>query len=81
MSPGTDQIPAELSQYTQTNCIWNKEKFPEQRKEPVIVRIYKKCDTTECQLLRIITVTNCIQNRIQRISVKVHAIRTRNYWG
>jgi hypothetical protein len=57
-SPGTDQIPAELIQaggYTLRseihkliNCIWNREKLPEQWKESIIVPIYKTGDKTDC---------------------------------
>ena len=53
-SPGTDQIPAELIKAGgKTICceihkliisIWNKEELPEEWKESIIVRIYKKAD-------------------------------------
>jgi hypothetical protein len=57
-SPGTDQIPAELIRgggetlYFEIHrlicSIWNKEELPQQRKESIIVRIYKKGDKTDC---------------------------------
>jgi hypothetical protein len=57
-SPGIDQIPAELIQagrrtfpseiHKLINSIWNKEEFPEQWKESIIVPIYKKGDNTDC---------------------------------
>jgi len=34
------------------NSIWNKEELPEEWKEPVIVRIYKKGDKTACSNYR-----------------------------
>jgi hypothetical protein len=61
-SPGTDQIPAELikaggetlySEIHRLICsIWNKEKLPQQWKESIIVRIYKKGDKTDCNNYR-----------------------------
>jgi hypothetical protein len=57
-SPGIDQIPAELikagGRITRSEIhkliisIWNKEEFPEEWKESVIVSIYKKGDKTDC---------------------------------
>jgi hypothetical protein len=51
-SPGTDQIPAEQIQaggetYALINFNWNKEELPDQWKESVIVRVYKKGDITD----------------------------------
>jgi hypothetical protein len=56
-SPGSGQIPAELIQaggetlqseiHKLINSIWIKEEFPDQWKESIIVRIYKKGDTTD----------------------------------
>jgi len=61
-SPGTDQIPAELikaggrtlrcESYKLTISIWNKEELPEERKESIIVPIYKKGDKTDCSNYR-----------------------------
>jgi hypothetical protein len=55
-SPGIDQIPAKLIQaggntfrpeiHKLINCIWNKEKLPEQWKESFILPNYKKGDKT-----------------------------------
>ena len=57
-SPGIDQIVAELIKAGgRTNCdeihelmisIWNKEEFPEERKDSIIVPIYKKGDKSDC---------------------------------
>jgi hypothetical protein len=56
-SPGTDNIPAELIKaggetlYSEIHrlicCIWNKEEFPQQWKESIIVPVYKKGDKTD----------------------------------
>jgi hypothetical protein len=61
-SPGSDQIPAELIQaggetlqfeiHRFINCIWSKEELPDQRKESIIVPIYKKGDKTDCSNYR-----------------------------
>jgi hypothetical protein len=57
-SPGCDQIPAELIQagdeillsaiHKLTNSVWNKEEFPDQWKEYIIVPVHKKGDKTGC---------------------------------
>jgi hypothetical protein len=50
-SPGTDQIPAELVKArgrTHIITIRNKEEFPEEWKETIILPIYKKGDKTDC---------------------------------
>jgi len=57
-SPGVEQIPAELIKAgVRTNyheihkliiSIWNKEELPEERKESIIVPIYKKGDKSDC---------------------------------
>ena len=57
-SPGIYQIPAELIKaggrtissdiHKLINSIWNKQEFPEQCKESIIIRIYKKCGKTHC---------------------------------
>jgi hypothetical protein len=56
--PSSDQILAELDQaggeillsviHKPANSIWNKEEFPDQWKESVIVPIYKNGDKTDC---------------------------------
>jgi hypothetical protein len=61
-SPGIDQILAEMIQagrdtlfseiHKLINCIWNKEVFPEQWKESIIVPIYEKGDKTDCSNYR-----------------------------
>ena len=57
-SPGIDQIPAEMIKaggktirskfHKLINSIFNKEEFPEEWKESIIVPIYKKDDKTDC---------------------------------
>ena len=61
-SPGIDQIPAELIKaggrriccaiHKLIISIWNKEELPEDWKESIIVRIYKKGDKTDCNNYR-----------------------------
>jgi hypothetical protein len=61
-SPGSDQIPALLIQaggeillseiHKLINSVWNKEKLPDQWKESIIVPIHKKCDKTDCNNYR-----------------------------
>ena len=61
-SPGIDQIPVELIKAGgRTICcaihkliiaIWNKEEFPEEWKESIVVPIYKKGDKTDCNKYR-----------------------------
>jgi hypothetical protein len=60
-SPGSDQIPEEIIQagsetllsaiHKLINSIWNKEEFPDQWKECIIVPIHKKGDKTDCKYL------------------------------
>jgi hypothetical protein len=60
--PGTDQIPAELIKAGgETLCseihrliwsVWNKEEFPQQWKESIIILIHKKVDKTYCKNYR-----------------------------
>ena len=60
--PGIDQIPAELIKaggieirseiHKLINSIWNKEEFPGEWKESIIVPIYKKGDKTDCNNYR-----------------------------
>ena len=62
ISPGTDQIPAELSKaggrtirheiHKLIVSIWNKEELPEEWNESIIVPIYKKGNKTYCSNYR-----------------------------
>jgi hypothetical protein len=55
--PGTDEIPAELIQargeillsanHKPINSVWNKEEFPDQWKESIIVLVHKNCHKTD----------------------------------
>jgi len=61
-SPVIDQIPAELIKaggritrceiHILVNFIWNKKELPEERKEAIIVPIYKNGDKTDCSNYR-----------------------------
>jgi len=61
-SPGVDKIPAELFKaggrtirpvvHKLINSIWNKDTFPEEWKESIIVLINKKGHTTDCSNYR-----------------------------
>jgi hypothetical protein len=61
-SPSVDQIPAELIQagggtlrseiHKLIKLIWNKEEFPHQWKESIVVPIHKKGDKTDCSNYR-----------------------------
>ena len=58
VSPGMDQMTTELIKaggravcpeiHTFMNSIWNKEELPEEWKESIIARIYKKGDKRDC---------------------------------
>jgi hypothetical protein len=62
ISPGVDQIPAELFQaggeilrseiHNLIKLIWNKEELPHQWKESIVVPIHKKGDKTDCSNYR-----------------------------
>jgi hypothetical protein len=62
ISPGIDQIPAELIKaggrtihcviHKLIIAIWNKEELPEEWKESIIVPIHKKGDKTDCNNYR-----------------------------
>jgi hypothetical protein len=64
-SPGTDQIQAELIKagsktirseiYILINSILNKEEFPEEWKESIIIPLYKEGDKTDCTKYRCIS--------------------------
>jgi hypothetical protein len=76
-SPCSDQIPAEMVQtggetlqtevHKLVNSIWGREELPDQRKESIIVPIYKKGDNSDCSNYLI----NFIQHFIQYPSFKV----------
>jgi hypothetical protein len=61
-APGSDQIPAELIQaggetlhsevHKLIMLIWNKEEFPHQSKESIVIPIHKKGDKTDCSKYR-----------------------------
>jgi hypothetical protein len=65
-SPGINQIPAELIKaggriiwseiHKLIISIWNKEELPEEWKESIIVRTYKKGDKTDCNNYRGISI-------------------------
>jgi len=76
-SPGIDQIPAELikARGRTIRCaihkliisIWNKEELPEERKESIIIPIYKKRDKTDrnnCRGISILPTTYKILSNI-----------------
>jgi hypothetical protein len=60
--PSSDQIPAELIQaggeillsaiHKLINYVWNKEEFPDQTKESIIVPVHKKGEKTNCNHYR-----------------------------
>ena len=80
ISSGNDQIPAELIKidgrtirseiHKLTNSVWNKEELPEQRKESVVVPIYKKGGKTDCSnyrgisLCQLHTMSNILLSRL-----------------
>jgi hypothetical protein len=72
ISPGSDQIPAELIQaggskfHELINSIWNTEKLPHQWKESIIVPVHKKGD---------ITTINFVQNCMEYSSLKANMMR------
>jgi hypothetical protein len=91
-SPGANQISAEIVQagdntlrskiHKPTNYVRNKEELPQQRKESIIVPIYKKGDKTDCSNHRgAYLLPSYIQNFIQHSVVHVNSICRRNYWG
>jgi hypothetical protein len=72
-SPGSDQIPAEMTQaegeillsaiHKLIHSVWNKEELPDQWKESSIVPVHKKVDKTYCN--------NCRGISFLRISYKI----------
>jgi hypothetical protein len=70
-SPGIDQIPAELIKaggeiHRLICCIW-KEELPQQWKESIIVPIYKKGDTTDCNNYPGISLLSTAYNTLSNI--------------
>jgi hypothetical protein len=71
-SPGSDQTPTELIQaggevllsaiHKLITSVWNKEEFPEQWKESVVVPIHKKGDKTDCNNYRGISLLSTSYN-------------------
>jgi hypothetical protein len=76
-SPSTYQIPAELIKAGgETLCsemhklirsIWNKEELPQQWKESIIVSIYKKCDKTDCDNYRGISLLSTVYKILSNV--------------
>jgi hypothetical protein len=76
-SPGSDQIPAELIQaggeillsaiHKLINSVWNKEEFPVQWKESIIVPIHKKGDKTDCNNYREISLISTAYKTLSNI--------------
>ena len=72
-SLGIDQIPAELIKagggkiccaiHKIIISIWNKEEFPEELKESIIVPVYKKGDKTDCTKYRGTSLLSTMCNR------------------
>jgi hypothetical protein len=73
-SPGTDSIPAELTQaggetlrsgiHKLIHSIWNKEELPDQWKESIIVPVHKNGDKTECSNYRRISVLSTLYKTV-----------------
>jgi hypothetical protein len=86
--PGSDQILAELIQavgetlqseiHKLNDSIWSKEELPDQRKESIIVPVYKKGDKTDCSNYREIsllsTLYKILSNILSRLSPYVDEI-------
>jgi len=75
--PGIDQVPAELIKAgCRTICgeilkliisIWNKEELSEEWKESIIVPTYKKCNKTDCNNYRGISLLPSTYNILSNI--------------
>jgi hypothetical protein len=84
-SPGSDKILAELIQaegkmllseiHKLINSVLNKEELPDQWKESIIVvPVHKRCDETDCNNCRGISLINIIQNVMEYPSLRVKSI-------
>jgi hypothetical protein len=87
-SPGSDQIPTELIQargeillsaiHKLINSFWNKEELPDQWKESIIAPVHKKCDKTDCNNYRGISLLstsyNILSNVLSKLSLYVDEI-------
>ena len=60
---------------------WKKEELPEERKESIIVPIYKKDNKTDCSNYRGISLCQLCINFFQHPAVNVNTIYRGNYWG
>jgi hypothetical protein len=88
-SPGTDKIPAELikvggrairsQNHKFINSICNKEEFPEQWKESIIVHVSKKGDTTDFSNCTGISLLLNIYKISSNYALKVNSIWRGNY--
>jgi hypothetical protein len=61
------------------NSTWNKEELPEQGKNSINERIYKKGDKTDCSTYSGISLLNTYKHFIQHPAVKVISTCGANY--
>jgi hypothetical protein len=76
-SPGSDEIPAELIQaggktllsamHKLINSVWNKKELPDQWKESIILPTHQKCDKTDCNNYRGISLLSISYNILSNI--------------
>jgi hypothetical protein len=90
-SPGSDQILAELIQaggeilhykiHKLSNSIWNKEELPDRWTQPIIIRIQKKDDKTDCSIhVYIYSIrknTETLTDAIKEVGLEVNAEKTK----
>jgi hypothetical protein len=89
-SPGIDQIPVELIKsggrifrseiHKLNNSIRNKEELPEDWKELIIVRSFRKGDKTGCSNRTGMLLCQLRTKFLQHPPVKVNSISRGNYW-
>jgi sorting nexin-29 len=75
--PGIDQIMVELIQaggetllselHKLINSIWNREQFPEQWKEYIIILVYKKGDRIDCSNYQGVSLLSASYNMLSNI--------------